>query len=174
MPSLNDADAIFGQLFLTPEGRSNPYPLYHQLREAGPVHRSQLGMWLLSRYDDCWAALRDPRLGKDYAMQVEQRFGPDWRRHPSLTAGEHSMVNTTGAEHTRLRKLVSKSFTPRMIENLKPIIEHIVEQLLDPVAEAGGGNVLEMVGFPLPVTIIGEMLGVPDADRAQFRGLVRD
>ncbi len=84
------------------------------------------------------------------------------------------MVNTTGAEHTRLRKLVSKSFTPRMIENLKPIIERIVEQLLDPVAEAGGGNILELVGFPLPVTIIGEMLGVPEADRAQFRGLVKD
>lgn len=56
-----------------------------------------------------------------------------------------------------------------MIENLKPIIERIVEQLLDPVAEAGGGNVLEMVGFPLPVTIIGEMLGIPEADRLQFR-----
>jgi cytochrome P450 len=174
MPSLNNADAIFGQLFLTPEGRSNPYPLYHQLREAGPVHRTQLGMWALSRYDDCWAAMRDPRLGKDYAYQIEQRFGPDWRKHPSLTAPEHSMVNTTGAEHTRLRKLVSKSFTPRMIENLKPVIERIVDELLEPVAEAGGGNVLELVGFPLPVTIIGEMLGVPEADRAPFRGLVRD
>lgn len=174
MPARNDAEAIFGQLFLTPEGRSNPYPLYHQLREAAPVHRTEQGMWLLSRYDDCWAAMRDPRLGKDYAMQIEQRFGPDWRKHPSLTAAEHSMLNTTGAEHMRLRKLVTKSFTPRMIENLKPIIERIVEQLLDPVAEAGGGNVLEQVGFPLPVTIIGEMLGIPEADRAQFRVLVRE
>ena len=144
MPSPNNAEAIFTRLFLTPEGRANPYPLYHQLREAAPVHRSAQGMWLLSRYDDCWAALRDPRLGKDYARQIEQRFGADWRRHPSLTAGEHSMVNTTGPEHTRLRKLVSKSFTPRMIENLKPSIECIVNQLLDPVAEAGRGNVLSM------------------------------
>jgi cytochrome P450 len=118
--------------------------------------------------------LRDPRLGKDYAYQVEQRFGPDWRRHPALTAGEHSMVNTSGPEHTRLRKLVTKSFTPRMIENLKPVIQQVVNDLLDPVAEAGGGNVLEAVGFPLPVTIIGEMLGVPVADRSQFRELVRD
>jgi cytochrome P450 len=118
--------------------------------------------------------MRDPRLGKDYAPQTEQRFGADWRKHPSLTAGEHSMLNTTGPEHTRLRKLVTKSFTPRMIESLKPVIEHVVNQLLDPVADAGGGDILEAVGFPLPVTIIGEMLGVPEADRQQFRELVGD
>ena len=170
----HDADAVFDKIFLTPEGRADPYPLYHQLREARPVHRANLGVWVLSRYDDCWAAMRDPRLGKDYAPQVEQRFGPDWRRHPSLTAGEHSMLNTTGPEHTRLRKLVTKAFTPRMIENLRPVIERVVNELLDPVAAAGGGNVLEAVGFPLPVTIIGEMLGVPVAERQQFRPLVRD
>ena len=170
----SDADAVFMKLFLTPEGRAHPYPLYHQLRQTGPVHRSRLGMWVLSRYDDCWAAMRDPRLGKEYAQQIEQRFGSDWRKHPSLTAGEHSMLNTSGPEHMRLRKLVTKAFTPRTIENLKPVIERVVHQLLDPVAEAGGGNVLEAVGFPLPVTIIGEMLGVPPADRPQFRRLVRD
>jgi cytochrome P450 len=168
------AERIVEQLFFTPEGRANPYPLYHELRATRPVHRTARGMWLLSRYDDCWAAMRDPRFGKNYAQQIEQRFGPDWRRHPSLTSGEHSMLNTTGPEHTRLRKLVLKSFTPRTIEALKPTIERTVAALLDPVAEAGGGNVLEAVGFPLPVTIIGEMLGVPEADRGQFRSLVRD
>jgi cytochrome P450 len=168
------ADAVFRRLFLTPEGRADPYPLYHRLRDLNPVHHTSLGMWVLSRYDDCWAAMRDPRFGKAYAEQVEQRFGPDWRSHPSLTAGEHSMLNTHGPEHTRLRKLVSRSFTPRMIEDLKPVIRRVVEELLDPIAEAGGGNVLEEVGFPLPVTIIGEMLGVPAADRTPFRRLVRD
>lgn len=170
----NDADAAVAQLFLTPAGRIDPYPIYDELRRTAPVHRANLGMWLLSRYDDCWAAMRDPRLGKDYAAQIEQRFGPDWRSHPSLTSGEHSMLNTSGPEHTRLRKLVTKSFTPRVIESLKPVIERVVEQLLDPIAEAGGGNVLEAVGFPLPVTIIGEMMGVPEGDRQQFRVLVRD
>jgi len=169
-----DADALFEQIFLTTEGRADPYPLYDRLRQIRPVHRAKLGVWALTRYDDCWAAMRDPRFGKSYAQQIEQRFGPDWRRHPSLTAGEHSMLNTSGPEHMRLRKLVIKAFTPRTIENLKPVIERAVNQLLDPVAEAGGGNVLEAVGFPLPVTIIGEMLGVPEADRAQFRVLVRD
>jgi len=168
------AERVSKRLFFTPEGRANPYPLYHELRAADPVHRTPQGMWLLSRYDDCWAVMRDPRFGKDYPKQIEQRFGPDWRTHPALAAGEHSMLNTTGPEHTRLRKLVLKSFTPRMIETLKPTIERTVQALLDPVAEAGGGNVLEAVGFPLPVTIIGEMLGVPEADRAQFRRLVSD
>ncbi len=172
--NVSDAEAVFTTLFFTAEGRANPYPLYHQLRHIAPVHRAKLGMWVLSRYDDCWAAMRDPRLGKDYARQLEQRFGPDWGRHPSLAAGEHSMLNTSGPEHTRLRKLVTKSFTPRRIENLKPSIERVVNQLLEPVAAAGGGNLLEAVGFPLPVTIIGEMLGVPEADRPQFRELVRD
>jgi cytochrome P450 len=169
-----DADAIFDKLFLTAAGRADPYPLYHQLRQTAPVHRAKLGMWVLSRYDDCWAAMRDPRLGKAYAAQIEQRFGPNWRQHPSLTAGEHSMLNTSGPEHSRLRKLVTKAFTPRMVESLKPVIAQVVDHLLDPVAEAGGGNVLEAVGFPLPVTIIGEMLGVPVADRQQFRSMVRD
>jgi cytochrome P450 len=168
------ADAVFRKLFLTAEGRADPYPLYHKLRDLNPVHHTSLGMWVLSRYDDCWAAMRDPRFGKSYAQQIEQRFGPNWRSHPALTSGEHSMLNTHGPEHTRLRKLVSKSFTPRMIEELKPVIADVVKELLDPIAEAGGGNVLEEVGFPLPVTIIGEMLGVPAEDRPPFRTLVRD
>lgn len=170
----DDADVLFENLFLTRQGRANPYPLYDRLRETRPIHRANLGMWVLTRYDDCWAAMRDPRFGKDYALQIEQRFGPDWRRHPSLTSGEHSMLNTSGPEHMRLRKLVIKAFTPRTVENLKPVIERVVNALLDPVVEAGGGNVLEAVGFPLPVTIIGELLGVPEADRSQFRVLVRD
>src|SRR5262249_32283590 len=111
---------------------------------------------------------------KDYADQMALRFGADWRSHPALAAGEHSMLNVSGPEHTRLRKLVLKAFTPRMIEGLKPAIERTVARLLDPVAEAGRGNVLDAVGSPLPVTIIGEMLGVPEPDRAQFRTLVRD
>ena len=77
------AEDVYTDLFLTPEGRANPYPLYRELRERAPVYRTANGMWLLSRYGDCWAALRDPRLGKDYARQTEQRFGSDWRSHPS-------------------------------------------------------------------------------------------
>ena len=164
------ADAAAQALFFTPEGRRHPYPHYHQLRDASPVHKIELG-WLLTRYDDCWAVLRDPRFGKDYAGQTRAKFGPDWEKQPALKQQERMMVNIGGAEHTRLRKLVSKSFTPRMIDRLRPHIEETVTELVGPLAEAGGGNILEAVGFPLPVTIIGEMLGVPRSDREQFRGL---
>ncbi len=91
---------------ITPEGRTNPYPLYHQLRQANQVHKIELG-WLLSRYDDCWAVLRDPRFGKDYVGRTEAKFGAGWEEHPALKQQEKMMVNIGGAEHTRLRKLVS-------------------------------------------------------------------
>jgi len=168
------AQAVFEELFYTTAGRTDPYPLYQRLREASPVHRADQGMWILSRYDDCWATLRDPRFGKDYGLLIEQRFGKDWRDSAALESGERSMVNMGGADHTRLRKLVSKGFTPRMIQRLEPSIEKTLAQMLDPFVEAGGGDILEAVGFPLPVTVIGEMLGVPEADRAGFRDSVRD
>jgi cytochrome P450 len=85
-----------------------------------------VGVWLLTRYDDCHAALRDPRLGKDYARQMERNVGPDWRRHPSLTVREHSMLNVDGPEHLRLRRLVVKAFTRRTIDALRPSIEQTV------------------------------------------------
>jgi len=174
MPSTH-AEAIVEQLFFTPEGRRDPYPLYHRLREAAPVHRSdRLEGWLLTNYDDCWAVLRDPRFGKDYPTQTARRIGPDWRRHPSLTSGEHSMLNLHGPDHMRLRRLVSKAFTRRTIEGLRAGITRCVTNLVDELEQAGGGDLLELVAFPLPVTIIGELLGVPEDDRARFRKLVLD
>jgi cytochrome P450 len=129
---------------------------------------------MLSRFDDCRAALRDPRFGKDYPRQTEARFGPKWREHPSLARGEHSMLNVDGPEHTRLRKLVVKGFTRRRVDSLRDTMERSVESLLDGYEKQGGGDLMESVAFPLPVTVIGEMLGIPAADRPHFRSLVRD
>src|SRR5262245_18670813 len=170
-----DPEAIVHSLFLTPAGRRDPYPHYHRLREAAPVHRSAiLDAWLLTRYDDCWAALRDPRLGKNYPGQMEQRVGPDWRRHPALADRERSMINVHGADHTRLRRLVVRAFNRRTVDELRPAIARMVDALLEPLAAWCGGDVMEAVAFPLPVGVIGELLGVPEADRPQFRSLVRD
>jgi cytochrome P450 len=80
------ADVVVHELLQTPEGRRNPYPLYHRLRDLAPVHRTRWGTWFLTRYRDCAAALRDPRLGKDYATQMERTVGPDWRRLRYLVA----------------------------------------------------------------------------------------
>ena len=168
------ADEVALRLFQTTEGRTDPYPLYHELRRLAPVHRSRLGMWLVTRYDDISAVLRDPRFGKDFAQQMETTVGPHWKEHPSITGRERSMLNVDGADHTRLRTRVIGAFKKRKIDSLRPSIEGYVEKYLAPYAEAGGGDLLEAVAFPLPVNVIGEMLGVPEADRGQFRQLVAD
>jgi cytochrome P450 len=169
-----EAEDIVVELFTTPDGRRDPYPRYHRLRELAPVHFSEtLRAWLLTRYDDCAAALRDPRLGKDYARSMDVRR-PNWRERPALLRAEHSMLNTDGPYHTRLRKLVSRDFTPRNVEALRPRIEAMVDDHLDPMAQEGRGDLMARFAFPLPVRVIGELLGVPDEDRPQFRDLVRD
>ena len=169
------AEEIVRELFLTPEGRSDPYPRYHRLRETAPVHYSpHLQAWFVSRYADVAAIVRDPRFGKDYPRQMEIKFGPSWRQHSSLARGEDSMLNRDGAEHTRLRRLVIKAFTRRAIEGLRPAIQGIMNGLLDPFSEKGGGDLMGEVAFPMPVTIIGELLGVPQEDREQFRSWVVD
>ncbi len=174
MSSLAMAEEVAKELFRTTEGRTNPYPRYHRLRELAPVHRSELGMWLVSTYDGVSAMLRDPRFGKNFDHQMETLIGPDWRTHSSARRGEHSMLNIDGAEHTRLRRLVVNHFKRRAIEGLRPSIEQAVSRLLDPYEEAGGGDLLDAVAFPLPVWVIGELLGVPEADRPPFRQWVRD
>jgi cytochrome P450 len=174
LASGGDPDLIVGELLMSPEGRADPYPRYRFLRERAPVHRSELGMWIVSRYDDCAAVLKDPRFNKDYARQNDSRIGPHWRDHVSLTDGERYMVNLDGAQHERLRRLVAKTFTTRTVAALRPKIESTVTGLLDPVAEAGGGNLLEALAFPLALSVIGEMLGVPETDQHQFPRLVRD
>ena len=169
-----DVEAIVHDLFLTTEGRRNPYPYYDRLRDVAPVYRSStVNAWLLTRYDDCWTTLRDPRLGRGYASQMEGRHGADWRRHPSLASHEHSLIGVHGPAHTRLRRSVSKAFTRRRVDELRPAIERAVDALLEPLAVRGGGEILDAIAFPLPVAVIGELLGVPEAERMQFRHLVR-
>ncbi len=169
-----EAEHIATQLFRTSEGRTDPYPLYRRLREIAPVYRSEtVQAWLLTRYDDVYSVLRDPRLGKDYVQRMDSRR-PWWREHLSHTRPERSMLNVDGPYHTRLRRLVSKVFTFRSVETLRPAIERMVDELIEPMAEAGGGDLMEHLAFPLPVSVIGELLGVPSDDRAQFRDIVRD
>ncbi|MGH7857411.1 MAG: cytochrome P450, partial [Candidatus Binatia bacterium] len=169
-----EAEHVCEELFRTPEGRMDPYPLYHRLRELAPVHYSEAARaWMLTRYEDGYSALRDPRLGKDFVERMDATR-PWWRDRPSLARFEKTMLNIDGPEHTRLRRMVSKVFTFRSVEKLRPSVERMVDQLLDPMAEAGGGDLVTELAFPLPVKVIGELLGVPEADREQFRGLVRD
>lgn len=149
-----------------PEFNANPYPFYRRLREADPVHQSPLGFWVLTRYDDCVLVLRDPRFGRaGFEAVLESVYGNSVEQGRLPT----SMLFRDPPDHTRLRGLVSRAFTPRVVEGLRPRIQQIVDGLLDRVRDAGRMEVISDLAYPLPVTVISEMLGVPEGDRERIR-----
>ena len=152
---------------------SNPYPLYRHLREHDPIHRSRLmDGYVFSRHEDISTLLRDPRLSaddrnrSDYHKQRansirEGAIDPDAPDTPS-------MLRLDPPDHTRLRGLVNRAFTPRAVEALRPRIEVLVEELLDEM-DGRHADIIEDLAIPLPVTVIAEMLGVPLEDRDRFK-----
>lgn len=145
---------------------SNPYPAYAELREAAPVHRiARAGstVWLLSRYVDVRAALADSRMSKDqrYTLPVEQRASAPG---PAV----EMMVLMDPPDHTRLRRLVSRVFTTRRMEALRPRVEQLSRDLADSLPAAGRVDILHEYAFLLPVFVICELLGVPPEDRDDF------
>jgi cytochrome P450 len=145
---------------------ADPYPTYHRLRAEDPVHHSPLGFWILTRYPDVMAMLRDPRLTKEpIAAFVAARFG---MAVPPPGLGL-SMLDRDPPDHTRLRGLVSKAFTPKALESLRPHIQKIVDDLLADVAGKGQMDLIEEFAYPLPVRVICEMLGVPVKDHERFK-----
>ena len=156
-----------------PETHANPYPELRNLREHDPVHKNELmDIWVLTRYDDVVSVLRDKRFSADRrkatnrfaqaAMQAAQEEG-------SPLARANTMLGADPPEHTRLRGLVSKAFTPRVVESLRPRIQQIVDELLDKVQDTGTLDIIRDLGYPLPVIVIAEMLGVPAEDRDDFK-----
>ncbi len=134
----------------------DPYPYYQLLRESDPVHfDARRGTWLVARHDDVSRLLRD-----DVRLSAVQGDGPS----PNA-----SMLGSDPPRHTRLRTLVSKAFTPRAVRRLQPRIHEIVDELLDEAASNGEVDAIANFAYPLPITIIGEMLGVPSGERAFFR-----
>jgi cytochrome P450 len=158
------SEVVFNPLL--PEFHADPYPFYRRLREEDPVHQSPLGIWVLTRYDDTVMVLRDPRFGREgMAELLEARLGAGAVR----PANTRDMLFRDPPDHTRLRSLVSRAFTPRVVEAMRPHIQEIVDGLLDRVEGARGMDVIEDLAYPLPVTVICEMLGVPTADQDVFK-----
>jgi pimeloyl-[acyl-carrier protein] synthase len=153
---------------LLPEFIANPYPIYQRLQTEDPVHRSTLlpDSWILTRYADAAVVLRDPRFGRQDAERFfRERFGSG----PVVDVYTKWMLFRDPPDHTRLRTLVSKAFTPRAIMNLRPRIQVLVDELLDAVQPAGQMDIMDAIAYPLPVLVICEMLGVPARDRDIFQ-----
>jgi cytochrome P450 len=164
------------QVLITPEGQANPYPYYSLMREEARVYRTSFGPYCVNGYAESQAVLRDPRLGRgvgieDSSMDIFGNTGS--RRGEFFDAGQHNMLMADPPDHTRLRRLVSRSFTTRQVERLRPAIHELVDTLLDDLARRGEAEFMSEFALPLPMAVIGELVGVPAEDRAGLQPKVR-
>jgi cytochrome P450 len=157
---------------LAPEHRANPYVLYHRVRENDPVHRALDGSWVISRWADGSAILRDARFsGSPKWLREDDKRAES---NPIRQAGTALLMFLDPPDHTRLRSLVSKAFTPRRVESMRPRVQQLVDARIDKVIETGEMDVIGDLGYPLPVSVICELLGVPGGDHATFRAWSSD
>lgn len=160
------AELLFNPM--SPSFIHNPYPIYHRLRDEDPIHRSPLDCWVMTRHRDVELVLRDKRFGKNFIGRVTRRLGEKALGEPVYQMMSRQMLVLDPPDHTRLRGLVVKAFTARRIEAMRPRIQEIVDRLIDMVATAGRMDVIHDFAFPLPVTVICDMLGIPPDEREQF------
>jgi hypothetical protein len=146
---------------------ADPYPALHALRRIAPVNPTPLGIVRLSRYADCVRLLREVKTG------VRRRDGSVPRLAEGSTPPEF-MLEQDPPAHTRLRKLVSKAFTPRAVEAWRPRARALAESLVDEALASGEADLIAGLALPVPATLICEMLGVPAADRGRFTGWTSD
>ena len=163
--------------WLSPEFFGSPYPFYDELRRKDPVHWSdRLGSWILTRYEDVtWALLNHQRLINSgrIASLLDQLPQKDRERMlPLYRHFSRGLIHSDRPDHTRLRVLVNKAFTPRAVESMRSRIQAIVNELLDAVEKSEGMDVIRDFAYPLPMIVICDILGLPPGDREQFKGLV--
>jgi cytochrome P450 PksS len=155
----------------SPKFKANPYPIYARWRAESPVHCANLPdkrtAWLITRYEDVAAVLRDERFGKDRFKTPELTAKQPWMPK-SFRPLAHNMLDQDPPDHTRLRALVHKAFTPRLVEDMRRRVQTLTDELLDAAERSGRMDLIRGYALPLPSTIIAEMLGVPAADRHRF------
>ncbi|MFM8994117.1 MAG: cytochrome P450 [Actinomycetota bacterium] len=160
-PTFNPFDPAF---------RANPHPFYDALREHDPVHRAAGGLIVLTRYDDVASVLRSNDFSRDVEKSAKPLDNPiSQRQRQRRSTGTKSILNLDPPDHTRLRRLVSKSFTPSAIEQLRPLAQRFVDEALEAaelrVRNGGSLEVIDDLAFPVPFLVISAMLGMP-TDRA--------
>ena len=150
--------------FFTKEFTQNPYPVYAKLRESDPVFKvmfphGEFG-WIITRYEDAVEVLKDQRFSKD----VAKRYGPE-----NQTVFVNNMLFSDPPDHRRLRGLVQKAFTPKLIADMRSHIQDIADDLLNNIGSRDKMNLIDEYAFPLPIIVISEILGVPLEDQDKFR-----
>src|SRR6516162_612948 len=159
---------LFGPKLFGPKMLNDPYPFYARLRSAAPVHWvDQVGGWVLTRYADVISVLRSPQASSDRVNKAPQQSRLEFQALNEVRA--YSMLNADPPRHTRLRLLVNKAFTPKTVEELAPFIRSFVDKVLDAALARGRMDVMADLAFPLPATVIAEMLGVPPEDFDRFK-----
>jgi len=159
---------------LAPDFIRDPYPHYDRLRTMDPIHVTPFGQFVASRHADVSLVMRDKRFGKDFVERSKRRYSDKIMDEPVFRSMSHWMLQADPPDHTRLRGLVVKAFTARRVEDMRPRIQEIVDQAIDAVIERGHMDLIEDFAFRLPVTIICEMLGIPEDHREVFYKSSRD
>ncbi len=147
--------------------RRDPYPVLREIREKDPVHWMETARgWLITRYDDVSELLRDPRISAD---RTPTTVDAPWRRGSEIQGWiEHSLLGLDPPDHTRLRNLVNRAFTPRVVEQMRDRIETMADGLLDQVEARGEMDIIRDYAEPLPIQVIAELLGAPQEDHHRF------
>ena len=159
---------------LSPDYIRDPYPSYERLRTTDPMHLTPFGAYVASRHAEVSLVLRDKRFGKDFVERSSRRYGPQIMEEPVFRSMRHWMLQQDPPDHTRLRGLVVKAFTARRVEDMRPRIQQIVDETLDRIVGQGHMDLIEDFAFRLPVTIICDMLGIPEDHREVFYTSSRD
>ena len=160
------AEPLFNPL--SPDFIRNPYPHYQRLRTTDPMHVTPFGAIVASRHAEASLVLRDRRFGKAFVDRSVRRYGPDIMNEPIFRSMSHWMLQQDPPDHTRLRGLVVKAFTARRVEDMRPRIREVVDRTLDAVIDRGKMDLIADFAFRLPVTIICDMLGIPEEHREVF------
>jgi cytochrome P450 len=164
----------FYEFVLQPELRTDPYPFYRRLQTLAPAHRVDIGAWLVSSYDFVSECLRSARFSTDESNSSLSSVGSDFSESAFGRIYERMMLFRDEPDHKRLRDLVQKAFTRKVVEDLRERIDALVEQLLTSAIERGTVDLMADVAYPLPVIVICELLGVPASDRERFQVWARD
>ncbi|HEY1712408.1 MAG TPA: cytochrome P450 [Solirubrobacteraceae bacterium] len=166
-----DIASLMGEL-ATPGGQADPYPIYRRMHELGEAVTAPDDTVVVTGYQATSALIRDNRLRKSPGAVLAAAGYPDWEQRRSLRMLFGSMLMLNPPHHTRLRRLVSRSFTAQRVAGMREAITRIADELCDPLS--GDVEFVDAVAFPFSVTVIGELLGIPAVDRAMFQPLVRE